>query len=132
MSARKDNSLGQSLRKLLLQESYTISTPCKLPHFYTEIDCSDTLNFAIISNVLSNSSLRIIRSQSSFECSPVLLNIRGPLEAEENEPNFLYREDNWKLFQNYLANNLNFQCSEQNYSKTEFEVAVKYFTNTSQ
>jgi hypothetical protein len=64
-------------------------------------------NHAIVSNVLSNPSLRIILSHSTVEYSLVLLTIRGAIEAEGNGRNFIYREDNWELFQNYLVNNLN-------------------------
>jgi hypothetical protein len=58
------------------------------------------------------------------------LTIRGPLEPDEIKPNFIYREANWELFENYLVNNLNTQCLEGNCSKSEIGVAVKRLTDT--
>jgi hypothetical protein len=56
------------------------------------------------------------------------LTIRGPLEGEISKPNFIYREADWKLFQNYLVNNLSTQCRWE--LLRERDVAVKHLTDT--
>jgi hypothetical protein len=58
------------------------------------------------------------------------LTIHGPLEPDKSESNFICREANWELCQNYLANNLNSQCPEGNCSKSEIDVAIKHLTDT--
>jgi hypothetical protein len=58
----------------------------------------EILDFAIVSKLLSSHSVRTLGSPSTSDHNPVLLTIRGQLEADEIIPEFLYREANWELF----------------------------------
>jgi hypothetical protein len=59
---------------------------------------AEILHFAILSNVILSHSIRTLDSLSTSDHSPVLLTIRGPLEADEIKPNFIYREAEWNFF----------------------------------
>jgi hypothetical protein len=74
-------------------------------------------------------SVRTLNSLSTSDHSPVLLTIRGPLEEGEIRPTFIHRKANWKLYQNYLVNNVNTQSLEGKCSKSEINVAVKHLTD---
>jgi hypothetical protein len=128
--ARQNNAAGQSLLKHY-KNNYKISAPSQPTHFPDRNPAgADILHFTILSNLLSSHSGRTLGSLSTSDHNPVLLTIRGPLEPEEIKPNFIYREANWKLFQNYLINNLNTQCLERNCSKSEIDVALVHLTDT--
>jgi hypothetical protein len=53
---------------------------------------AEILNFAIISNLLSNHSINTLGTFSTSDHSPLLLTISGPLEADVIKPNFIYCE----------------------------------------
>jgi hypothetical protein len=107
-----------------------MSAPSQPTHFPDRNPAgAEILDFAILSNVLSSHTVRTLSSLSTSDHSPILLTIRGPLETGKIKPNFIYREDNWKLFQNYLLNNLNIQCLQGNCSKSETDVAVRHLTD---
>jgi hypothetical protein len=128
--ARQNNAAGQSLLSHYYKNNYIISAPSQPTHFPDRNPAgAEILDFAILSNVLSSHSVRTLSSLSTSDHSPVLLTIRGPLEPDEIKPNFIYREANWDLFQNYLVNNLNTQCLEGNCSKSEIDVAVRHLTD---
>jgi hypothetical protein len=80
--------------------------------------------------VLSNYSIRTLGSLSTSDHNPVLLTIRGPLQADETKPNYIYRDADWKLFQTYLAGRLNTHCLDGNSSTMEVDVAVRHLTDT--
>jgi hypothetical protein len=99
-----------SILQVYYKYNYVISAPSKLTHFPDRNPIGeDILDFVILSNVLSNHSIRTLGSLSTSEHNPVLLTIRGPLQTDENKPNFMYREADWKLFQSYVISNLNTQ-----------------------
>jgi hypothetical protein len=66
----------------------------------------ELLDFAIVSNLLSNHSIRALASLSTCDHNPILLTIRGPLETDETKLNFIYREADWTHFQKFLVSNL--------------------------
>ena len=128
--ARQNNAAGQSLLNHYYKNNYIISAPSQPTHFPDRNPAgAEILDFAILSNVLSRHSVRTLGSLSTSDHNPVLLSIRGPVEPDEIKQNFIYREANWELFQNYLVNNLNTQCLEGNCSKSEIDVAVKHLTD---
>jgi hypothetical protein len=129
--ARQNNVAGQSILKHYYMNNYIISAPSQPTHFPDRNPTrAEILDFAILSNVLSSHSVRTLGSLPTSDHSPVLLTIRGPLEADEVKHNFIYREANWELFQNYLVYNLNTHCLEGNCSKREIDVAVRHLTDT--
>jgi hypothetical protein len=129
--ARHNNTVGQSLLKHYYKNNYVISAPSQPTHFPDRNPIGvDILDFAIISNVLSNHSLRTLGTLSTSDHHPVLLNIRSPLEADETKPYFIYREADRTLFQKYLVSNLNTQRIIGNCSRSEIDVAVKRLTDT--
>jgi hypothetical protein len=80
--------------------------------------------------VLFNHSICTVSTLSTSDHHPVLLTIRGPLEADKTKANFLCHEANWTLFQKYLVSNLNTQCIDGNCSRSELHVPVKHLTDT--
>lgn len=78
---------------------------------------AEILDFAIVSDVNWNHSVRTLDSLSISEHSPVLLTTRGALEAEEIKPNLIYSETDSELSLNYLVKKLSTQCLEENRSK---------------
>jgi hypothetical protein len=129
--ARQNNSAGQSLLNHYYKKNYKISAPSCPTHFPDRNPAgAEILDFAILSNILLSHSVRAPGSLSTSDHSPGLLTIRGPLEPDKIKPNFIYREANWELFQNYLVNNLSTQCLEGNCSKRATDVAVKHITDT--
>jgi hypothetical protein len=124
-----NNTVGQSLLKHYYKNNYVISAPSQPTHFPDRTPIgADILNFAIVSNVLSNHSIPTLGSTSDHH--PVLPTVRGLLEADETKQNFIYREAHWTLFQKYLVSNLNTQCINGNCSRSEIDVAVKHLTDT--
>jgi hypothetical protein len=101
--ARQNNAAGQSLLNHYYKNNYIISTPSRPTHFPDRNPSgAEILDFAIVSNVLSNHSISTLSSFSASDHSPVLLTISGPLEADVIKPNFIYREANWELFSKLL------------------------------
>jgi hypothetical protein len=105
--ARQNNTAGQSLLKHYYKNNFVISTPSQHMHFPDRNPIGeDILDFAILSNVLSNHSIHTLGSLSTSGHNPVLLTVHGPLHADETKPKFIYREADWKLFQSYIISNL--------------------------
>jgi hypothetical protein len=99
---------GQSLLNHYYKNNYIISAPSQPTHFRgTSPAGAEILDFVILSNLLSNHAVRTVGSLSTSDHSSVLLTMRGPLEADKIKPNYIYRQTNWELFQNYLVSNLN-------------------------
>jgi hypothetical protein len=102
--ARQNNTVGQSLHKHYYKNNYVISTPSQPTHFLDRNRIgAEMLDFAIVSNVLPNHSVCAVSTLSTSDHYPVLLTIRGPLEADETKPNFIYREADWTLFPKILS-----------------------------
>jgi hypothetical protein len=126
--ARQNNTARQSLLKHYYKNKYVISAPSQPTHFPNRNPIgADILDFAIVSNVLSNHSIRTLGSLSTSDHNPVLLTIRGPLQADETKPNLISREANWKRFQSYVVVT---QCLDGNCSNREVDVAAKHLIDT--
>jgi hypothetical protein len=98
-NARQNNAAGQTLLNHYYKSNYIISAPSDPTHFPDSNSAdADILDFAIISNVLSSHSIRTKGNLSSSDHNPVLLTIRGPIEADEIKQTFIYIEANWDLF----------------------------------
>jgi hypothetical protein len=95
--------------------NYIIPAPSQPTYFCGRSPAgAEILDFPIVSNALSNHSVRTQCSLSTSDHSPILLTVCGPLEADKIKPNYIFRQANWERFQNYLINNLNTQCLEGN------------------
>jgi hypothetical protein len=126
--ASQNNTAGQSHLKHYYKNNYVSSAPSQPKHFPDRnIIEVDILDVAILSNVLSNHTIRPLGSPSTSDHNPVLLTIRSLFTSGLY---FIYGEVDWKLFQSYVIGNLNTQCLDGNCPKREIDVGMKHLTDT--